>query len=901
MKNDGFAVAADDAIESGQILDNTAALTVQAPSSSSTFTSSRTNCVFTDSVLSVWRRVLKRRAPEVAVYLTDSQTTKVPVGSLAIPFLQALNIRFQLLRIVDENEAMRQRRSIESQRGEAAVPQSFAAMISGNEPSTVQRLAATTTVCPTLTAHPTETRRVTVLEVHRRIYRTLVSLETDRWTPRERRQKIEDIEAEVDLLWLTGELRLERPTPDDEIAWGLHFFKDILFDELPHVCSRFNDVIQKANPDCTEESTPGVQFHSWIGGDRDGNPHVTADITQYALDQGHLMVCERYDRMLKRAASQLSISNLIAPLNAEHFGMMETIIGDSEASKRNPNELFRKALTAIRERIANKSYTHISDLTEHLRKIENALHSLKATQQSNRYIRPIRWFSTIFGFRTVTLDIRQNSTVTNATLTDIWRVQKNAEPPAIGTKERSRLLQAELSNETLPSLETNKLNDQSQELIKLIRLMLARINGSDPQSVGPFILSMTQSADDLATVLLLARYAGSHRETPEIRVVPLFETIADLRAAPAILKEALSIPSTRRSLAHRGRTVEVMLGYSDSNKDGGFFCSNWELHCAQSRIASTLSSLGLEVGFFHGRGGSVSRGGAPTHRAISAQPTGTIGSSIRITEQGEVISARYANRGSAASHIELLISGTLAHRLRKPVRQINPEHEDVMAALSGLSQTTYSQLIHMDGFLDYFEQASPVTELANLKIGSRPAKRFGANTLDDLRAIPWVFAWSQNRHLITGWYGFGSAVQSLINVRGDSSLAVLQDMFNESEFFRLIIDETEKTLFQTDLALAKEYASLVEDAAIRERIFGAMESEYHATVAAIKSISGSDKLAGRFPEFVYQFNRYASDLDRVHLLQIDLLRSARDSKSMPVSIALLQSMNCISSALGWTG
>ncbi|MFK8081952.1 MAG: phosphoenolpyruvate carboxylase [Granulosicoccus sp.] len=853
-------------------------------------------------MLGLWRRVLARRAPEVAQKLGRSQTSALPAGKGAIPYLQAMNIRFQLLRIVDEIERMRTRRAAESANGPEAIPESFARLVAtGDDPKRIAQLAACTLVGPTFTAHPTETKRVSVLEIHRRIYRGIVALETDRWTPRERKTLTERLESDIDMLWFTGELRLDRPSPDDEIAWGLHFFRDIIFDIVPDVLEQVNTAVGKSASDVAE-FIPRLCFHSWIGGDRDGNPHVTTAVTRRALELGQNTIQTRYISLLGEAAAQLSLSNRIAPLDDMHADALRDICNNSDAASRNANELFRQAISAISSHIESDRYAHVSDFISDLTAVENALHSLRANQIADRYLRPVRWAATVFGFRTVTLDIRQNSTVTTAVLKEIWEKVEGDLPPDYGSTAWSERLRAELATDELPHLDYESLSAQAQELFDLLSLMLEVISGKDPQAVGPFILSMTTSADDLAAVLLLARYVGFDREAPELKVVPLFETIGDLRAAPDIMREFLLIPSARRCLTRGNKPIEIMLGYSDSNKDGGFLCSSWEVTCAQSKVVNALAKLDLEGVFFHGRGGSVSRGGAPTHRAIAAQPAGTIGQSIRLTEQGEVLSARYANRGSAAAHLELLLSSAVEHRLRKPDRQLNPEHEDALTALAGISQTAYTKLVNAEGFLDYFQQASPVEELANLKIGSRPARRFGANSLDDLRAIPWVFAWSQNRHLITGWYGFGTAIESFVSIRGTEARQLLKDMFQYSEFFRLVVDETEKTLFQTDLAIASRYASLVENAETRTRILGLICSEFDRSVEAVKMISDSTTLATRFPEFQYQYDRYTRDLEQVHDLQIELLREARkNNQSTSVSIPLLQSMNCISSALGWTG
>ena len=425
---------------------------------------------------------------------------------------------------------------------------------------------------------------------------------------------------------------------------------------------------------------------------------------------------------------------------------------------------------------------------------------------------------------------------------------------------------------------------------------------ADPAAIGPFILSMTRSTDDLLGIYLLARYAGFGAETIDITVVPLFETIEDLRAAPSILTALLKVPLARRSLKVGGQTIEIMLGYSDSNKDGGFLCSIWELGQAQRKIMRALQSEGFQPVFFHGRGGSVSRGGAPTDRAIAAQPPNTVHGQLRLTEQGEVVSANYSNVSTAAAHLELLASSTFCHSSNTGDSLADPAVTDALDALSGLSQTTYSDLLETPGFIDYFQQASPVEELAMLKIGSRPARRFGAASLSDLRAIPWVFAWSQNRHLITGWYGFGTAISAFRRFRGEQGDGTLRQMFDHAKLFRLIVDEVEKSLFQTDIDIAADYATLVHDADVRETVFGKIQVEYKLACEGVLFLTGSHALADRFPGLKDRFCKIAPDLERVHKLQVELLRQARaTAQPSSVSIPLLQSMNSISTGLGWTG
>ena len=850
----------------------------------------------------LWHNILSKRAPHVASWINGSSLAAIPSGKEATPYLQALTIWFQLLRIIDENAAVREKRRTETNSGPEAVEGSFARVLSckTTSPERVRDAMASLCVGPTLTAHPTEAKRVTVLEIHRRIYRCLVGLETQRWTPSERLDLLSGIEAEIDLLWLTGELRLTRPSLKDEIEWGFQFFRDSIFEAVPQVLERFDQVVDQF-PDTVSVPTPEIRFHSWIGGDRDGNPNVTTETTALALRRGRELAHELYEDLLAEAASRLSISDLILSVPEPQRSRVQAIIDNHPDTGRNPNELFRQALSAMRARLHGQSYAHIGQFLAELDTLDAALCAVNAEPLARRYVRRLRRCASVFGFRTATLDIRQNSTVTTDVLAEIWKSQ-SGQAPEYGTSEWSARLRRELADPELVLCDTAGLSDQGQELITLLALMNSVKTDADPRAVGPFILSMTRSADDILGVYLLARHAGFGSETLDLAVVPLFETIDDLRNAPSILIALLDVPLARRSLKTRGKTIEVMLGYSDSGKDGGFLCSTWELYRAQRKIVSALKSQGFDATFFHGRGGSVSRGGAPAGWAIAAQPEGTISGRLRVTEQGEVVSAQYANRGTAAAHLELLLANTLQHSAGPCDTAPRPEFEDALDSLSGLSQTAYVSLLQMPGFLDYFQQASPVEELARLKIGSRPARRFGASSLDDLRAIPWVFAWSQNRHLITGWYGFGSAVSTFRRFRGTRGDQVLHELFQESRLFRLIVAEIEKSLFQADMALAGQYASLVADTGTRHGVFSAIEAEYERSCKCVLFLTGSPSLADRFPRFRERFERKRPDLDRINTLQVALLREERErdrNSSSPLS--LLQSMNAISAGLGWTG
>ncbi|KAB2886915.1 MAG: phosphoenolpyruvate carboxylase [Albidovulum sp.] len=859
----------------------------------------------------LWRRVIERRAPQVLDLVLDA-TASLPPGEAAIPCLQAANIWFQLARIIEENSAMRARRMVEAAEGPEAIEGSFARVMAEFDPQMTQAdfaaLARKLAVGPTITAHPTEAKRVTVLEIHRRIYRLLVSLETERWTPREREDILCEIEGEIDLLWMTGELRLERPSLQDEIEWGLQFFRDAVFDAVPQLFERFI-AAGTSRFGAGVEATPCVRFHSWIGGDRDGNPNVTAAVTREALARARRAILGRYLDAIDAAAARISITSRIVPLPRAEAGRVAAIIARSPRAEalaaRHPGEVFRQALTAIGDRLRAMrdngagGYVSVGHFIADLRALEEALLAIGADRLALRFLAPLRWQAETFGFRTATLDIRQNSTVTTAVLARIWGLGGPA--PAPSSSGWSRRLRAELGRPDLLHVDRSRLDGEARELLDLLGVMHEARLSDDPEAVGPFILSMTRSADDLLGVYLLARYAGFGAEKLDLRVVPLFETIEDLRRAPEVFDDLLQVPLAERSLRTRDAAVEVMLGYSDSNKDGGFLCSTWELNKAQRRMTQSLARHGLRPVFFHGRGGSVSRGGAPTGRAIAAQPVGTVQGRLRVTEQGEVVSSKYANRGTAVNQLELLVSSVLGHLPVHAEPVADPEQVDALEALSGLSQTAYCTLLAQPGFIDYFQQASPVEELAMLRIGSRPARRFGARSLADLRAIPWVFAWSQNRHMISGWFGFGSAIRAFRRVRGPAADRLLAGMFTRHPLFRLMVDEVEKSLMLTDMEIAALYAELVADHSIRETILGRIRDEHAASVAAVAALTDSVTPGARFPMMRERFDALRPQLDRINRLQVALLRRARSEPGARTTVPLMQSMNCIAAGLGWTG
>ena len=877
------------------------------------------------------RQVIKVREPKVLAIIDE------PADAVDIPpelmehALQVIGIWLQLLNIAEENAAMRNRRQMENRSGPDQVPGSFSHAFSlvaaaNVGPEAVQRALDTVDVQPTITAHPTEAKRVSVLEIHRRIYLKLYELESPRWTPRERAALLKALRNEIDLLWLTGEIRLEKPTVQQEIHWGLHFFRETLFDRTGSICDLLEAALQRHYPETPLRIRPPLKYSSWIGGDRDGNPFVTVDVTRYALRENRLAVVSRLDERLLDLTQLVSISSQEAAIPGwfVHRVADQVALTGEDAQlirNRNNHEPFRQFFTALRMRLAATfeprgaatGFRDTGELIEQLLAAEQALAQMHSVSLASTLVRPLRWEVETFGFRSMSLDIRQNTTVINRVLQEIWHKLNPLalEPaPEPGTAQWSAWINAELVKPLGFLPQFRGMSDEGRELLHLLKLILETVDGPDPQAIGTFILSMTQHASDVLGLYLLAKYAGLYadetaRESCRIRIVPLFETIDDLKAAPAIMTELLATPVVMGSVAASGGRQEVMLGYSDSNKDGGFFCASFELFEAQRRLIRIGRDAGVEISFFHGRGGSVSRGGAPTGRAIAAQPAGSVGGRMRVTEQGEVVSSKFANRGTAQNNLETLAASVFVHTLKsidEPELKINPEHQKAVEWIAQASFRHYRKLAEDNALIDYFQQASPVEELANLKLGSRPARRFGAKGINDLRAIPWVFAWSQNRHLLTGWYGLGYAFDDFLVPRGGEGMKLLRDMFNRSRGFRLAVDEVEKSLYLADMRVAEQYAALVTDRVAAERLFALIRHEHHRTSRTILELTGENKLCERFEGLQRRFERVRPMVDQSNRWQVQLLKETRQGGNPEkLMMPLLMTMNCVATGLGWTG
>jgi phosphoenolpyruvate carboxylase len=572
------------------------------------------------------RQVIRSREPHVAAMLDDPAEAAAFSSDFIAPALQVTGIWLQLLNIAEENGSMRARRRLETYGGQDQIVGSLSNAIAtiaaaGVGPEAMKEALESADIRPTITAHPTEAKRITVLEIHRRIYLKLYDLESPRWTPRERTGIIRALKDDIDLLWLTGEIRLEKPTVEQEIVWGLHFFKGVLFERAPVVCELLEAALQRHYPETAIGVKPPLSFSSWIGGDRDGNPFVTHDTTKRALSENRKAAIERLDRRLMELAQLVTVSaeETTVPRHfREHLALLLEDSGDAETLvKRNPGEVFRQYFSAMRARMhailepnRAKPYGSPDEMVKDLLEAEKALGQVEFASLARNLVKPVRWEAQIFGFRTVSLDLRQNTTVLNRVLVELFSKLSNdaREPvPMPGSKAWQDWIIGELKRSMPWVPQFKNLSEEATELLALMGVVRDELDGPDPASIGAFVLSMTQHASDILGLYLIAKYAGlftdaEGKEACRLHVVPLFETIEDLRNAPAIMEELLAIPVVRRTIKSNGGVQEIMLGYSDSNKDGGFFSASFELFEAQRRLTRIGKEQSVAISFFHGRG-----------------------------------------------------------------------------------------------------------------------------------------------------------------------------------------------------------------------------------------------------------------------------------------------------------
>lgn len=855
------------------------------------------------------------------------------------------SIAFQLLNMVEENAAAQMRVLRDAHEGLAAEQGLWGRELTrlrdaGFSQEQIAGVLGRVRVEPVLTAHPTEAKRLSVLVQHRALYRLIRKRERPDLAPSEQERTREEAKAALERLWRTGEILLNKPKIADERRNVFFYLRDVFPAALPKLDARLREAWRAVGFEAAllEKKLPLVHFGTWVGGDRDGHPGVTPEITAETLERLRVNGLLIMHRELSALAEKLTLSAWVQSPPAilrEAQHALCTALGERARAvlgsnhdepwrqfvqlmlARLPLEIPPDHLAQIRESSGVYLFPH--ELAADLQILHDSLGAVGAQRLAAADVQPVQRALDVFGFHLAQLDIRQNSVFHDTALAQLLTAAglDGSDFPRWSETERLRFLDRELRSPR-PFLHAQaSAGDEADTVLKCYRVLARHIERWGGDGVGALIVSMTRRLSDLLVVYLLAREAGLTRSLREglacvLPVVPLFETIDDLERGTEILQGFLEHAVTRRSLALHAKngtplTQEVMVGYSDSNKDAGIFASQWALQKAQANLASIGVEAGVAIQFFHGRGGTVSRGAGPTHRFLEALPHGSLGGGIRLTEQGETIAQKYGNLPAATYNLELLVAGVTATTVRHQLGEESRHALEMTAqTLSESSQQAYRRLLEADGFMTFFRQATPIDALEHSSIGSRPARRTGQTTLADLRAIPWVFSWNQARFYVPGWFGVGSALCAL--ERADrAEFSRLSDGLRDWPFLHYVLTNIEASLASTDVDLMHRYSELVEETPIRGRIFGTILHEWEMTREMLERVRGR-AMAERRPRMLKTLLLRADALRILHWQQIDLLRrwralgNAGDHTAADEMLpALMLSINAIASGLRTTG
>ncbi|SDN34707.1 phosphoenolpyruvate carboxylase [Polaromonas sp. JS666] len=805
---------------------------------------------------------------------------------------------------------------------------------------TISNTLAHSFVSPVLTAHPTEVQRKSILDAERDIAQLLTARDDikalalahnaakDALTPRELAANEAQLRARVMQLWQTRLLRFSKLTVADEIENALSYYEATFLREIPKLYANLERELGN------QPVHSFLRMGQWIGGDRDGNPNVSAETLNYALSRQAEVALRHYLTEVHFLGGELSLSAMLVDFSPEMRALAESSPDTSEHRKDEP---YRRALTGVYARLAatlkeltggdaarhavapQNAYLKSEDFLADLRTIEASLKAHHGEALIAQRLHPLIRAVEVFGFHLATVDLRQSSDKHEEVVAELLAAARIEPHYAKLDEAAKRALLVGLLNDARPLRVVGSAysaHAQSElAIFEAARTARARFG---KEAIRHYIISHTETVSDLLEVLLLQKEVGlmhgtlDSNATNDLIVVPLFETIEDLRNAAPIMREFYALPGIAQLVKRSGAEQDIMLGYSDSNKDGGIFTSNWELYRAEIALVELFDVLAnshnIQLRMFHGRGGTVGRGGGPSYQAILAQPPGTVRGQIRLTEQGEVIGSKYANPEIGRRNLETLVAATLEATLLQPTKPATKAFLQAAAELSQASMAAYRTLVYdTPGFTEYFFSATPIREIAELNIGSRPASRKASQKIEDLRAIPWGFSWGQCRLTLPGWYGFGSAIAHMLGQGGTpaarkEALALLQKMYKQWPFFRTLLSNMDMVLAKSDLALASRYSDLVGDARLRKKIFSAIEAEWHLTADALALITGEkQRLAGNAALQRSIRHRFPY-IDPLHHLQVELVRRYRAGQAdQRVQTGIHISINGIAAGLRNTG
>ncbi|MGB2922657.1 MAG: phosphoenolpyruvate carboxylase [Mycobacterium sp.] len=848
----------------------------------------------------------------------------------AIPVIRAFT-HFALLANVAEDIHRERRRAVHEAAGAPPQDSSLAATYLKLDSAELDAGAVADAlvgalVSPVITAHPTETRRRTVFDTQHRITELMRLRLHGHATTEDGRNVERELRRHILTLWQTALIRLSRLKIQDEIETGLRYYPAAFFEVIPQVNAEVRAAFQARWPGGELLEAPILRPGSWIGGDRDGNPNVTADVVRLATGRAAYTALAHYFVELTALEEELSMSSRLVHISDAVAALAEACHEPARADEpyRRALRVVHARLTATAQQILDRQPEHELDLgmqayhtpaelLADLDAVDDSLRGNGSAVLADDRLARLREALRVFGFHLSGLDLRQNSDVHEEVVAELlsW-AGVHADYVSLSEPERVELLAGELSTRrplTGPDAELSELAHKELDIIAAAARAV-RVFGS--QAVPNYIISMCQSVSDMLEAALLLKEAGlldasAERTYAPVGIVPLFETIDDLQRGSSILEAALDLPLYRAVVTARGDSQEVMLGYSDSNKDGGYLAANWALYRAELELVESARKTGIRLRLFHGRGGTVGRGGGPSYDAILAQPPGAVKGSLRLTEQGEVIAAKYAEPRIARRNLETLLAATLEATLldTEGLGELSESAYEVLDDLAARAQRAYGELVHeTPGFVDYFKASTPVSEIGALNIGSRPASRKPTTSISDLRAIPWVLAWSQSRVMLPGWYGTGTAFEEWIadGDDGEARLEVLQDLYRRWPFFATVLSNMAQVLAKSDLGLAAHYAELVEDEALRRRVFDKIADEHERTIRMHKLITGHDDLLADNPALARSvFNRFPY-LEPLNHLQVELLRRYRSGdEDELVQRGILLTMSGLATALRNSG
>jgi phosphoenolpyruvate carboxylase len=842
--------------------------------------------------------------------------------------VRAFSYFLQLANIAEDEHHIRRRRAHDlagSPPREGSLIFALDALANANvSPDTVADFFAHAIVAPVLTAHPTEVQRQSLIRNHRDLARLLDQRERLQMTPEEEADNDLGIANSILTLWQSRMLRPVRLKVLDEVKNGITYFKETFFTELPRLYIQATQQLQKRYPEKIWALPSFFQVGSWIGGDRDGNPFVTAEILREALRLQSSAALNHYLEDIHELGGELPLSDLLVKVTPELLALAEH---STDHSPQRADEPYRRALSGIYARLAATSrsldqveplrheignaepYESPEALRNDLKVLNNSLKLNGSANLAGGRLRRLLRAVQVFGFHLAPIDLRQNSEVHARSVAELLAgAGRCPNYEALSEVDRIKLLVEEIS--TPRPLYSPYLNYSEETQGELAIFFAARElrQRYGAAALPNCIISKTDGVSDLLELALLLKESGlllpGAQPKLEVNIIPLFETIEDLQKSAVTMAGIFAIPAYRELITGRGNEHEVMLGYSDSNKDGGFLTSGWELYKAEIELARVFNQHGVRLRLFHGRGGSVGRGGGPTYHAILAQPVGAVAGQIRLTEQGEVISTKYGNADTGRRNLEVLLAATLEASLTDHENRVEPAEQfhAAMDELSARAFNAYRGLVYeTPGFVTYFRQSTVVSEIALLNIGSRPASRKASEAIEDLRAIPWVFSWAQCRLMLPGWYGFGAAVDGYLAANPDG-LANLQRMVKSWPFFKSLLSNMDMVLAKTDLAIASRYAELVADTELRERIFSQIKAEWALTKKHLLAILEQDDFLADNPMLKRSLQLRSPYMDPLNHLQVELLKRHRAGETDErVARGIHLSINGVASGLRNSG